>query len=85
MNLRLGKSVSDVYGAKLRLGEFKAVYSISINTKNVHELMETVVVGYGGGGYGGGGYDQGKLLFVHVDLWWSYLWLQRRSKAVYNG
>ena len=29
MNSRLGESVSDLYRVKIRLGKFKAVYSIS--------------------------------------------------------
>ena len=33
-NSRLGESVSDLFRAKIRLGEFKAVYSILIHVFN---------------------------------------------------
>ena len=40
-NSRLGESVSDLYRAKIRLGEFKAVYCIT-NINVVIEIIEDV-------------------------------------------
>ena len=45
-NSRLGESVSDLYRAKITLGKFKAVYSISVKTLFSRKFQESEVTTY---------------------------------------